>query len=62
MVLLVVEVGLEMTMRVDVGGRSRDRHGCGGRSESSTGKVVAATRDCNERGVGERSEERRPGC
>lgn len=59
---LVVEMGLEMTMRVGVGGRSRDRYGCGGRSESSTGEVVAAARDCNERGVGERGEERRPGC
>lgn len=58
---LVVEVGLEMTMRVGAGGRSGDRHGCGGRSESSTGEVVAAARDCNERGVGERGEERRPG-
>ena len=59
---LVVEVGLEMTMRVGVGGRSGDRYGCGGRSESSTGEVVAAARDCNERGAGERGEERRPGC
>ena len=61
-VLFVAEVGLEMTMRVGVGGRSGDRHGCGGRSESGTGEVVAAARDCNERGVGERGEERRPGC
>ena len=50
---LVVEVGLEMTIRVGVGGRSGDRYGCGGRSESSTGEVVAAARDRNERGVGE---------